>query len=232
MLAAGGDSITNDAADWFIDAIQIERHRGRGFLPLIGAGLSAPSGVPLTWQVGAYVRRCIALALEATDEGGSHARRPWNPRTDQWPPFVDGKHSEPIDWQARIRVVVEQRESESRSAPLSGERRRAADIQASTRRDGRLAKLAAISFTTDPYRKHHDRRWTGAARQPGRARCATPRNHRCVLPRGAERQGTRPRPPHDRHAGRRVARRFAVDDELRGLDRAGLRSIAQYAGGL
>ncbi len=69
----------------FIGNIQDELAKGKGFIPLIGAGFSAPSGAPLLHDITEYLQRCICLALGAEGEGAV----PWNPRFDQWPPFVD-----------------------------------------------------------------------------------------------------------------------------------------------
>jgi hypothetical protein len=77
--------VTNQDAETFITEIQRRRHRGFGFVPFIGAGFSAPAGAPVIVELSSYLKRCIFMAVGVTDVG----IRPWNPRTDQWPPFVD-----------------------------------------------------------------------------------------------------------------------------------------------
>jgi len=69
----------------------IERLReGYGFVPFIGAGFSAPSGAPLIYEMEEYLQRCICISLGIDSENGENdAIEPWNPRTDQWPPFID-----------------------------------------------------------------------------------------------------------------------------------------------
>jgi hypothetical protein len=55
--------MSRGATEAFIRAIQIERQKSYGFLPLIGAGFSAPSGVPLIEELKPYLRRCLVFAL-------------------------------------------------------------------------------------------------------------------------------------------------------------------------
>ena len=111
LANASSECVTNDAADAFIDEIQVERRRGYGFLPLVGAGFSAPSGVPLINEIATYLNRCIAMAMGAASE--EPPLRPWNPRTDQWPTFVDREEGQPApDWKAKVRQLLQSRESE------------------------------------------------------------------------------------------------------------------------
>src|ERR1700722_1608375 len=86
--------VTHEAAEKFIEALQEERQQGYGFVPFIGAGFSAPSGVPLVRDLQAYLARCICMALGA--EGPT--MRPWNPRADRWPPFIDRSRPEPTEF--------------------------------------------------------------------------------------------------------------------------------------
>ena len=83
----GGESfvVTHKASEEFINRIQVERQSGYGFLPIIGAGFSAPSGAPLVNELGSYLQRCIWLALGDENPDGHR----WHPRTDQWPPFLN-----------------------------------------------------------------------------------------------------------------------------------------------
>ncbi len=100
-----GQEITNNAARAFITAIKHELRAGYGFVPFIGAGLSAPSGAPLVHQIRPYLQRCIAYALGIEAAG----MRPWNPRTDHWPPFVEEAHRPPTDWLTEAQVAFDNR---------------------------------------------------------------------------------------------------------------------------
>lgn len=98
------DSITHKAAENFIDSIQDARHKGYGFVPFVGAGFSAPSGAPLITELKSYLQRCICMTL-GVEEKGMEA---WDPRTDQWPPFIDRHRTEktryePEFWLEQIR---------------------------------------------------------------------------------------------------------------------------------
>ncbi len=82
----------------FIDIISKELSEGQGFVPFIGAGMSVPSGAPLVLELHQYLHACIFLAL-GVDEPG---KRPWNPRTDQWPPFSLGSRFTKEKWLEKI----------------------------------------------------------------------------------------------------------------------------------
>ena len=99
------DQIANGAAQLFIDDLHSELEKGYGFVPFIGAGLSAPSGAPLVWEIKSYLERCIGLALGVEEPG----MRAWNPRTDQWPPFVDRERTATDDWWVKVRDEFERR---------------------------------------------------------------------------------------------------------------------------
>ena len=89
-------------ANAFIEEIQRVQGRGFGFIPFIGAGFSAASGIPLIRQMNEYLRRCIFLALGTYHDSSDHAREPWNPRTDSWPPLIDPDHREHSYYQQAI----------------------------------------------------------------------------------------------------------------------------------
>jgi hypothetical protein len=72
---------------------------GYGFVPFIGAGMSAPSGAPLVSELHHYLHACIAMALGVGEPG----KRPWNPRTDQWPPFTIRNEYTQADWLLQIK---------------------------------------------------------------------------------------------------------------------------------
>ena len=76
------------SAEDFISDISDALKAGFGFVPFVGAGLSAPAGMPLVREILPYLQRCIALALSLESNG----LRPWNPRSDQWPSMVDRRH--------------------------------------------------------------------------------------------------------------------------------------------
>ncbi len=82
----------------FIQKIQEALEQGYGFVPFIGAGMSAPSGTPLVTELHHYLHACIARALGIGPQG----KRPWNPRTDQWPPFTIRNEFSKRDWLMQI----------------------------------------------------------------------------------------------------------------------------------
>jgi hypothetical protein len=96
--------LTNDAAERFIGHISDELQKGYGFVPFIGAGFSAPSGVPLVNDIKSYLERCIALALGLDAKG----MRPWSPRTDKWPPFTDGLHRPRDYWLTQVQNAFDE----------------------------------------------------------------------------------------------------------------------------
>src|SRR5262245_15336890 len=99
------DRITNNAVQSFISDIQTELDNGYGFVAFIGAVTSSPSGAPVVWEIKTYLERCIGLALGVEEPG----MRPWNPRTDQWPPFIDRERSDNDNWWTKVRIEFEQR---------------------------------------------------------------------------------------------------------------------------
>ncbi|MBC7855288.1 MAG: SIR2 family protein, partial [Pirellulaceae bacterium] len=96
-------AITNMATQNFISDVQQQLGNGYGFVPFIGAGLSAPSGIPLIWEIESYLRRCIALSLGVVSGDKPH----WNPRADKWPPFRIHDSRLPNEWISLIRVAME-----------------------------------------------------------------------------------------------------------------------------
>lgn len=105
ILNGSSPTMTNSASEVFIGLIRNELSKGLGFVPLIGAGFSAPSGIPLVNQLKVYLQRCICMALGAEDRH----MRPWNPRTDSWPPFIDRTRPEPRDTSWMVLVENELR---------------------------------------------------------------------------------------------------------------------------
>lgn len=73
------------AEDLINSVILPELIQGRGCVPLIGSGFSAPSGLPIIRDLHLYLQECVALALGVAVH--NHGCRPWNPRIDNWPPF-------------------------------------------------------------------------------------------------------------------------------------------------
>ena len=73
----------------FISKIVETIKSGIGFVPIIGAGVSAPSGIPLIRELSDYLNRCIALSLKL----GPYKQLSWNPDSE-WPGFED-----PLFWQ-------------------------------------------------------------------------------------------------------------------------------------
>jgi len=68
----------------FIEAIERERRRGFGFIPLVGNGLSVKSGIPVMRELEAYLARCVFAAV--THKCADRWSR-WNPHEAAWPPF-------------------------------------------------------------------------------------------------------------------------------------------------
>lgn len=69
-------------AETFIAAIRDQIACGYGVVPLIGAGTSAPSGIPIVRELCEYLNRCIAMALRLDP----YKRMRWMPG-DDWPEF-------------------------------------------------------------------------------------------------------------------------------------------------
>ncbi|QDV50022.1 SIR2 family protein [Gimesia fumaroli] len=69
----------------FICQIRTELAEGNGFVPLLGAGVSVGSGVPIISEVRAYLAKCLKLALGVGLQEQDRRKRRWYPRTDAWP---------------------------------------------------------------------------------------------------------------------------------------------------
>lgn len=82
---------------------------GHGFVPLIGAGVSAPSGVPLISEVKTYLHFCISLSL------GIQNTHRWNPRRDAWPAFHDIETSRQFTRIDFRKIIFESLDPESSS---------------------------------------------------------------------------------------------------------------------
>lgn len=76
----------------FSAALAGELRHGYGFIPLVGAGLSEPSGIPAVPELSRYLARCIYKALKAK----------WDPRTDAWPPLRNPGPEASVDFEAEI----------------------------------------------------------------------------------------------------------------------------------
>lgn len=109
------ERITNDAAKEWCEDIQKELEKGHGFIPFIGAGFSVPSGAPGIVQLLPYLKRCIASALGVETERGveTEKMRPWNPRTDQWPPFSNTHSDDGDHWLTVVRNSFDKRRQQS-----------------------------------------------------------------------------------------------------------------------
>lgn len=108
-----------DSADAFVGAIRSSLEKGFGFVPLVGAGLSAPSGVPIIVEIRDYLKKCIAMALGLDHEKAWSPERPtgarelqnffrWLPGRDAWPPFGDPQiyDRDTVDWAQRLGAFV------------------------------------------------------------------------------------------------------------------------------
>jgi hypothetical protein len=115
------------SSDEFIESIKADLDQGYGFVPLIGTGVSAPSGVPIIHQVRAYLEWCLWLALPV-----EHARehdprldpradrsldRPWNPRIDAWP-ALDVSDLSRKDGAELLALLLAQRRTANADDPL------------------------------------------------------------------------------------------------------------------
>ncbi len=89
----------------FLRDIQKEIKLGRGFVPFIGAGFSAPSGAPIIMEIQEYLQRCICICLGIDRTRTEVKVSRWNPRTDQWPPLVDRERKGTPEWEE---IVFEQ----------------------------------------------------------------------------------------------------------------------------
>lgn len=74
----------------FINKIRERVEGGSSFVPIIGAGFSAPAGSPLIHELQDYLQRCICLSLgiDQTSSDDTPTSN-WNPRAHAWPPVVD-----------------------------------------------------------------------------------------------------------------------------------------------
>ncbi len=90
--------VNTKSSQEFIGRIREALDHGYGFVPFIGAGMSAPSGTPLVTELHHYLHACIAMALGVGEPG----KRPWNPRTDHWPPFTIRNQFTRDDWLRQI----------------------------------------------------------------------------------------------------------------------------------
>lgn len=124
-----GDS--PDIAQRFVERICKDVDDGKGFVPFIGAGFSAPSGAPLVWEIEEYLQRCICVSLgigELPDD--SRGMEPWNPRTDQWPPFIDRSRDEkPELWRHELLKKVNVLEEQYKAAIESDSPQKAIILQ-------------------------------------------------------------------------------------------------------
>ena len=121
-------SLTNN--DHFITAIRDAHLAGFGFTPLIGAGISAPSGVPLVQELAGYLRFCIAVGLGLDKSsavrdyffGTPEALRfrKWNPRTDAWPDFSEVAER-PTEWQTLLFRLISNAEQVHGKLPRPAE---------------------------------------------------------------------------------------------------------------
>lgn len=95
----------------FISNIKVQRDEGYSFVPLTGAGLSAPSGVPIIKEIHQYLIKCIALALGVNRPYDyprgirqyQHEWR-WHPQRDDWPPIrcAHSYRGDTDSWKGRI----------------------------------------------------------------------------------------------------------------------------------
>ncbi|WP_339733491.1 SIR2 family protein [uncultured Gimesia sp.] len=80
-------SVTHLEATNFIHKMRKELANGNGFVPLLGAGVSVGSGVPIISEVRTFLAKCLKLALGVGLQEQDRRKRRWYPRTDAWPPL-------------------------------------------------------------------------------------------------------------------------------------------------
>ena len=85
----------------FFSLVKGEVESGHAFIPLVGAGLSAQSGIPTGDDLLQYLHSCIARAL------GIETPK-WDPRTDQWPKAEDVRSR---DWRSAVRLALTKSQS-------------------------------------------------------------------------------------------------------------------------
>lgn len=120
------DKTVKSPEQYFLEQISNARKEGYGCVPLLGAGLSAPSGIPIITELHGYLQKCIAMALgmnlpevitssesglEEVDLDAIESQRAyrWLPGRDDWPPFVlhKGDGDEMADWSMRIKAALD-----------------------------------------------------------------------------------------------------------------------------
>ena len=69
-----------------IEVLGSEFKDGKSLVPLVGAGLSAPSGIPVTAELEKYLALCVAMALGLDEQTRKIAKR-WHPTANGWPEF-------------------------------------------------------------------------------------------------------------------------------------------------
>lgn len=102
----------------FIKEITGQLGKGYGFVPFVGAGFSVPSGAPLVHEIEEYLQRCICISLGIDSEDDSDDdMEPWNPRTDQWPPFIDRRRVFDRGYWANLlfQEIAERREKQKKN---------------------------------------------------------------------------------------------------------------------
>jgi hypothetical protein len=89
-----------------IDLIKKDIKIDKGIVPLIGAGMSAASGIPAGIDYFAYLFYCLTKVL-----GTNQNEKQWDPSTLRWPdylemPFYKDFDKEKIEWCAKIMAEV------------------------------------------------------------------------------------------------------------------------------
>jgi hypothetical protein len=114
----------------FLEAVATASQNGFGFVPLLGAGISAPSGIPIVREIHAYLLHCIARSLgidhpnswdPKSKEGflDFEKTRRWMPGLDSWPQMNDlhAPYRDAEDWKGKLYAIIgamEKREEETK----------------------------------------------------------------------------------------------------------------------
>ncbi|MEM7453199.1 MAG: hypothetical protein AAF456_02480 [Planctomycetota bacterium] len=75
---------------------------GHGIIPLLGAGISSPAGIPVLPELSRYLHYCIGLSLGLVREF-----RTWSPRHHRWPELDVSFEYLKRNWQNEIELALD-----------------------------------------------------------------------------------------------------------------------------
>ena len=71
-----------------IDDIRTDIERGLGIVPVLGSGISAPSGIPAGEDYHAYLFFCLERLFARQNGDSNTSEHPWDPSSLRWPPYT------------------------------------------------------------------------------------------------------------------------------------------------